>query len=114
MNLPMLAPKPIMGATCNGCGFCCLSEQCSASVEIFGDQDTCPCLEKDAGRYWCGLMRSPRKYDAIPEAFKRIEGDKEIAKELGFSVDDLAAGYWRSLIGQGRGCDSVDEQEGEP
>lgn len=42
--------KPKEGDPCNGCGVCCLSEQCPVSVEVFGNQELCPALEKTDDR----------------------------------------------------------------
>jgi hypothetical protein len=93
--LPLLATKPSFGAPCNGCGLCCLSEQCRVSIKEFGAQDVCPALETEQGRYWCGLMIHPSKYGA----------GGELAQHVG---EECAAGFWRSYIGAGKGCDSED------
>ena len=53
-----LLPKPPYGSPCNGCGMCCIAEQCGISVALFGKQEVCPALEQ-AGRSWaCGLVRN--------------------------------------------------------
>ena len=42
---------------CIGSGFCCMMEQCRASVEIHGEIDEiCPELIFKDGRYWCNLI----------------------------------------------------------
>jgi hypothetical protein len=93
LPLPLLAPKPAYGAPCNGCGLCCLSEQCRASIEHFGVQSVCPALEQSQGRYWCGLMIRPSHYGA--------------GENLAQFGEDIAAGFWRNYIGGGAGCDST-------
>ncbi len=53
--------KPAVGAACNGCGVCCLSEPCPlgmlVSLKLRG---ACHALRWDeaAERYRCGLMAS--------------------------------------------------------
>jgi hypothetical protein len=83
--------KPLYGQPCNGCGVCCLLEQCPISEQLFGPRALCPALEKaDGGRLVCGLMVSAPTY---------IEGPPELAKLLGeaFGV----------MLGAGSGCDGV-------
>jgi hypothetical protein len=48
--------KPREGSPCNRCGLCCLWEQCSISVEMFGPQRRCPVLERVGDGYACGLI----------------------------------------------------------
>lgn len=44
---------------CVGCGHCCLTAQCVASVTIHGRMERCPSLEWNGTRYVCALMRLP-------------------------------------------------------
>ena len=48
-------------APCVGCGYCCISTPCEASLRLYKSADICPQLEwhKDKGRYFCGLMLLP-------------------------------------------------------
>lgn len=48
--------KPPEGALCNGCGYCCLAEQCGLSIRLFGKADICPALERAGDRWACGLI----------------------------------------------------------
>ncbi len=56
--------KPAVGAACNGCGVCCLSEPCPLGVLVSRRRHgACTALQWDAPqrRYRCGLAagRSP-------------------------------------------------------
>jgi hypothetical protein len=44
---------------CVGCGYCCITAPCAASVRLYPGATTCPQLEWDGERYICGLMRIP-------------------------------------------------------
>jgi hypothetical protein len=89
---------PGKGSDCNGCGICCIAEQCRVSVEQFGLAQVCPALEFKDTRYWCGLMVSPGRYDAemFPSDFS----------------DEIQGGAYQILIGAGRGCDSEGDFNG--
>lgn len=58
-----LAPiKPVLGAACNGCGVCCLSEPCPAGMLVsLRRRGSCAALRWEAGtaRYRCGLTTLP-------------------------------------------------------
>lgn len=45
----------VQARPCIGCGYCCLTAQCSLSFLTFGRQPTCPALEWDGSRHWCAL-----------------------------------------------------------
>ena len=53
------ATKPAVGAACNGCGVCCLSEPCPIGVLVsLRTSGECRALrwEASAARYRCALM----------------------------------------------------------
>ncbi|RQO63176.1 hypothetical protein DBR47_00990 [Paucibacter sp. KBW04] len=59
---PRAPAKPAVGAICNGCGICCLSEPCPIGMLISRKrQGQCQALRwSDAsGRYVCGLLAEP-------------------------------------------------------
>lgn len=60
---PAAPPKPALGAPCNGCGVCCLSEPCPIGILVSRRRQG-PCAavmwESAAGRYRCGLASRPR------------------------------------------------------
>ncbi len=87
------ASKPAVGAPCNGCGVCCLSEPCPVGMLLSGRRrGPCRALQWDAqdSRYRCGVMAAA--------AQGRLAGWKT-----------RLAGRW---IGAGQGCDC--ELEVEP
>lgn len=75
--------KPAFGQPCNGCGMCCIAEQCALSLALFNQQERCPALEEVDGRLACGLVRSTADYvpdlpswggPALTEAFALMLG----------------------------------------
>lgn len=54
--------KPLYGAPCNGCGACCLAEQCPLSVMVFGPAPLCPALTRAGERWACGLIADPSRF----------------------------------------------------
>ena len=56
---PLAPAKPALGADCNGCGVCCLSEPCPVGV-VFSLRRAGPCRalqwDERAARYRCGLL----------------------------------------------------------
>lgn len=101
INLLTPKSKPPLSDPCNGCGFCCIMEQCRVSVDLFGKHGRCPALEwnEKETRFYCGLMRAPEQYPANHP----------------FTGEDapLNASYYRHLIGAGIGCDSTTLAKGE-
>jgi hypothetical protein len=93
LQYPAIAPeKPKFGEPCNGCGYCCAAETCDLAREFMGNPPApCPAMEFEAGRFWCGLARTPSKYIGFD---KRTDA----------SVAPLIA----DALGFGRGCDAVD------
>jgi len=58
---PEAPPKPAEGASCNGCGLCCLHAPCPLGVLVSRRrQGSCAALRWDAQqrRYQCGLLVS--------------------------------------------------------
>ena len=56
---PQAAPKPPMGAACNGCGLCCLAAPCPVGVLLSRSRSgPCKALQWDAAerQYRCGAM----------------------------------------------------------
>lgn len=56
---PEAPPKPSAGATCNGCGVCCLAEPCPVGVVLSGRlSGACRQLQwrHETGRYVCGVL----------------------------------------------------------
>jgi hypothetical protein len=89
------APKPRKGEPCNGCGLCCLVQPCELAVEYLSApaDRPCPALEREGGRFWCGLVRAPVRYLADLEPWQ----GRMMAR--GFAL----------LLGVGRGCDAEDD-----
>jgi len=86
--------KPLYGEPCNGCGLCCVMEQCDLSKAFFGEQHLCPALEpRRAGGYDCGLITRPGFYGVNP-------GLGKVASEA-FAI----------VLGAGQGCDGVASDE---
>lgn len=52
--------KPKFGATCNGCGVCCMVQLCPLATVHLPPQATAPCpmLHFHDGRFWCGLFEA--------------------------------------------------------
>lgn len=77
--------KPLRGAPCTRCGYCCAMERCLISVWAFGEgPGPCPALEYDGPVAVCGVVRD------VPAFIQ-----PRIAAALGLGV----------------GCDSPDDDE---
>lgn len=72
--------KPLYLSPCNGCGQCCLAEQCRVSVIVFGERDLCPALVDAGERYACGLIVHPEKYY---QPGHEVEGVQRVGEILG-------------------------------
>ncbi|CAN5163893.1 hypothetical protein BH11PSE11_BH11PSE11_17960 [soil metagenome] len=62
---PAAAPKPAIGAACNGCCVCCAIETCPvARVFLLQVRGPCRALQwKAVGqRYVCGMMENPKDH----------------------------------------------------
>lgn len=95
--------KPKIGHPCNGCGICCRAQVCMNGAYVLGlvrhlgDTMPVPCpamVIDDDGRVQCGIVLNPKKY---------IEGSKYPA--------DVLSRNFAFLIGAGRGCDELGEEE---
>jgi len=66
--------KPLMGSTCNNCGYCCLMEVCPVGQRITG-KDIGPCTllvsEEGTNKHYCRLA---------------LSGGAEIKEDLGIGV----------------------------
>lgn len=61
---PEAPAKPVLGAPCNGCGLCCLSEPCPLGVVVSRRRTgACAALRWDAtaSRYHCGVLVEARQ-----------------------------------------------------
>ena len=84
--------KPAYGQPCNGCGLCCIAQQCPLSLAIFGKRGVCPALERGEGKtLTCGLVRSTGDYVADLPAW----GGAALSEAFGL------------LLGAGVGCDGT-------
>jgi hypothetical protein len=93
---PDAPDKPALGASCNGCGVCCLAEPCPVGVLVTRRRvGRCAALVWVAAeaRYRCGLVVAPEAH--VPR------GARALVRSL--------APRW---IAAGRGCDS-DVEVGE-
>ena len=95
---PIKAIKPEFGSQCTGCGLCCLAEQCSLSVSIFGEHPRCPALRDDGDRYSCSLIVDPAS--VMPEGPM-----KDVASSSDWGWQALGE-YFGEMLGAGLGCDS--------
>lgn len=75
--------KPLYRQPCNGCGLCCLEEQCAISEIIFGSEPRCPALIDAGSRYACGLIAEPERYFKDGHA---AEGAMRAGKLLGIGT----------------------------
>lgn len=55
--------RHLTAPACIGCGWCCLTDQCHVSHEIYGYLPRCPELvwNQGGGRYACRLMGDPER-----------------------------------------------------
>lgn len=87
------APKPAIGASCNGCGICCLAEPCPVGI-LLSRRRTGPCAAVRwidvESRYRCGAVIEPAA--VLPPPLRWIA--------------PLFARLARRWISAGTGCDS--------
>lgn len=96
MSLPV---QPDYMTKCNGCGLCCIAEQCPISIAIFKEAQVCPALESDGKTFFCGLMVDPKKYNAVFDLLLPVVND-------GLDPNLLSAEAYGAIIGKGIGCDA--------
>jgi len=99
---PQAPSKPALGATCNGCGICCLAEPCPLGMVISGRRrGACSALVWNAHSaiYRCGLLGTPAQVAAHLAALPRWwqRGWAWLARPL-----TRFSARW---IGAGIGCD---------
>lgn len=93
--------KPALGAPCNGCGVCCLSEPCPLGIVLSGTRiGACKALRwhESTSCYVCGAMDTP--YEVVQNRLPK--GLAWLAKPLAAVLPSLA----RRWIAAGIGCDS--------
>lgn len=97
--------KPLIGEPCNGCGLCCKLFVCMNGafvqklVSHLGETIPGPCpalMQKNDGSYGCGIISNPKKY----------------LKNRPYPADVLSRNF-AHLIGAGRGCDELYENDTE-
>jgi hypothetical protein len=97
---PAAPRKPVVGATCNGCGVCCLAEPCPVGVLVSRRfKGACKALvwSDRAGRYHCGLLAP-----AAPDAR---------AGRLRLEARRWWQWWVRRMISAGSGCDATIDLE---
>jgi hypothetical protein len=104
---PQAPAKVALGAPCNGCGVCCLTEPCPLGVLLSGRRSgACDALRWDGERYRCGALTVPRGVLA-----------PRLPRGLGWLVPALAAALRRlgaRWIAAGSGCDCSLEVAASP
>ncbi|MFJ7441275.1 hypothetical protein ACIQW5_26935 [Methylorubrum thiocyanatum] len=95
-----LPVKPAYGSPCNGCGWCCASEPCGIAREFIGadGEGPCPALEREGGRFVCGLIIRPLVYLGRAAG---LDGADEAQPE---EADALLGSQIAEALGAGKGC----------
>jgi hypothetical protein len=106
---PDAPSKPGLGASCNGCGVCCLLEPCPLGVVLSGRRHgACAAVRwhDDLHQYRCGALSEPVEVlqHALPRPLRRL------ARWLAPGLVRLA----RRSIAAGQGCDSTVVADGPP
>ncbi|WP_147019947.1 hypothetical protein [Methylorubrum extorquens] len=99
-----LPVKPAFGSPCNGCGYCCAQEPCAVAREFVGagEDGPCPALEREDGRFVCGMIVRPIFY------IGRAAGLDGAADAAPSAEDAAIGGQIAEALGAGRGCDADD------
>lgn len=96
-DLKQVKEKPLMGETCNSCGFCCIKKPCMLSEEILGHYEgPCRALEVDGDNRICGIVKRPAYY---------MFSDDDSSSDIALYISKIFA----QALGIGRGCDATDE-----
>ncbi len=97
---PEAPPKPELGAPCNGCGLCCLSEPCPIGV-LVSRRTTGPCTALEwtstSSRYECGMLTHPTRHLGLP-GVKRLSPTSLLNR--------LLRRWVTRMIAAGIGCDA--------
>lgn len=99
---PLAPAKPPEGATCNGCGICCLSEPCPLGMVVSRKRSgTCLALHWDQQqlKYRCGALTNPAAtaHQTLPDALRFMA-------PIIIWLLKITASRW---IAAGAGCDST-------
>ena len=97
---PRAAPKPPLGAPCNGCGLCCASEPCPLGVLISGRRrGACDALvwHEPTALYRCGALHDAPA--TLERVWPRVPGP---IRSLAAALFTRAGARW---IAAGKGCD---------
>lgn len=101
--------KPVLGAPCNGCGYCCTAQPCQLAQEYLHCMaGPCVALEVQEGRAICGLVRNPIGY-----LFKATHPHAEVSvldASCGSAVAKTLSDEISAALGVGRGCDADDDE----
>lgn len=107
IHIHQAAPqKPAEGATCNGCGVCCLMEPCPLGALLSGRrQGACDALRwaDDEQLYRCGAISAPQ--DVLSRALPHW------LRPIGIGLSPLMARVAKRWVAAGQGCDSTLEVE---
>lgn len=101
---PFAPQKPAEGATCNGCGVCCLTEPCPLGVFLSRRRSgACDALRwsDDGAFYRCGAISAPE--DVLHHALTRW------LRPLAKGVSPWMARLAKRWVAAGQGCDSTVE-----
>jgi hypothetical protein len=103
IHIHQAAPqKPAEGATCNGCGVCCLTEPCPLGALLSGRRrGACDALRWSDGEqlYRCGAITAPQ--DVLSRALPHW------LRPIGIGLGPLMARLARRWVAAGQGCDST-------
>ena len=103
IHIHQAAPqKPAEGATCNGCGVCCLLEPCPLGALLSGRrQGACDALRWAEGEqvYRCGAISAPQA--VLSEAMPRW------LRPIAIGLSPVMAHLAKRWVAAGQGCDST-------
>ena len=103
IHIHQAAPKkPAEGATCNGCGVCCLTEPCPLGALLSGRRrGACDALRWADGEqvYRCGAISAPQA--VLNEAMPRW------LQPIAYVLSPVLARLAKRWVAAGQGCDST-------